>query len=109
MNKEEQQVKEIAKDIPFLTLEREVFVSADRKEWHSWMLSEEDTIAIAEVLYNKDYRKESETAREIIDEIKQIKDNAQILPKYLTADIFIYFLKLLMSKIADKYSVEAVK
>lgn len=42
MSKEER-IKEIAKNIPFLTLDREVFVSSDRKEWHNWMLSEEDT------------------------------------------------------------------
>ena len=104
MSKEER-IKEIAKDIPFLELEREVFVSLDRKEKHSWMLSEEDTIAIAEALYDADYRKESETAKEIIDEIKRIRDNAQILPMCLTADKFIYFIKTLIGKIADKYGV----
>ena len=64
-----ERIKEIAKDIPFLTLDREVFVSLDRKEWHSWMLSEEDTVAIAEVLCDKGYRRESETAKEIRDKI----------------------------------------
>lgn len=103
MSKE--RIKEIAKDIPFLELDREVFVSSDRKEWHSWMLSEEDTVAIAEALCDKGYRRESETAKEIIDEIKRIKDTAQILPKCLTADKFTYFLNRLIDKIADKYNV----
>ena len=72
MNKENQiKIKEIAKDIPFLNLEREVFVSADRKEWHSWMLSEEDTTVIAEALCDKGYRKESETAKEIYKELRK--------------------------------------
>ena len=65
----EKRIKEIAKDIPFLELEREVFVSSDRKEKHSWMLSEEDTTVIAEVLYDKGYRKESDTVKEILQKI----------------------------------------
>lgn len=46
-----------------------------------------------------------ETAKEIIDEIKVIKDKAQNLPKNLTADKFIYFLNILMEKIAYKYDI----
>ena len=56
MNKEER-IKEIAKDIPFLELEREVFVSLDRKEKHAWTLSEDDNKQIAQVLIEKGYRK----------------------------------------------------
>lgn len=54
---DKEQIEKMAKDIPFLTLEREVFVSFDRKEKRGWILSKEDTTAIAEALYNAGYHK----------------------------------------------------
>ena len=50
-------IKEMAKDIPFLTLDREVFVGATEKRKVGWTLSEEDNKVIAEELYNTGYRK----------------------------------------------------
>lgn len=50
-------IEEMAKDIPFLTLDREVFVGATEKRKVGWTLSEEDNKVIAEELYNAGYRK----------------------------------------------------
>jgi hypothetical protein len=58
MKEQEKQIEEMAKDLePFITLHREVYVSANRKEKHGWMLSEEDNKVIAEVLVKQGYRK----------------------------------------------------
>ena len=46
----EKLVEKMAKDIPFLTLDRDVYVSSDRMEKRSWTLSEEDNKLIAESL-----------------------------------------------------------
>ena len=93
MNDEKQiKIKEIAKDIPFLNLEREVFVSLDRKEKHSWMLSEEDTVVIAEALYDKGYRKESEIVKELLTKIRREFKKSGILLDF--------------TPIAEQYDVE---
>lgn len=47
----------MAKDIPFLTLDREVFVGATEKKKVGWTLSEEDNKVIAESLIKQNYRK----------------------------------------------------
>nr|DAI85888.1 MAG TPA: HEAT SHOCK COGNATE 71 KDA-PROTEIN COMPLEX, APOPTOSIS, PROTEIN FOLDING.9A [Caudoviricetes sp.] len=56
MNKE-QQIEEMARDLPFLTLERDVHISSTNVEKRAWTLSEEDNKIIAEALYNAGYRK----------------------------------------------------
>lgn len=53
----EEMIEEMAKDIPFLTLDREVFVSATEKRKVSWTLSKEDNKAIAEELIKQSYCK----------------------------------------------------
>ena len=50
-------IEEMARDITYLTLDREVFVGANRKELRSWTLSEEDNEIIAKELAKKGYRK----------------------------------------------------
>lgn len=57
MNKE---IEEMARDLPFLTLERDVHISSTNVEKRAWTLSEEDNKIIAEALYNAGYRKISE-------------------------------------------------
>ena len=56
MNKQ-QQIEEMARDLPFLTLERDVHISSTNVEKRAWTLSEEDNKIIAEALYNAGYRK----------------------------------------------------
>lgn len=59
---DKQMIEEMAKDIPFLTLEREVYISLNDKVKAGWTLSEEDNKIIAEHLIKKDYRKIPENA-----------------------------------------------
>ena len=54
------EIEEMARDLPFLTLERDVHISSTNVEKRAWTLSEEDNKIIAEALYNADYRKISE-------------------------------------------------
>ena len=54
---EKEMIEEMAKDIPFLTLDREVFVGATEKKKVGWTLSEEDNKVIAESLIKQNYRK----------------------------------------------------
>lgn len=61
----EQQIKEIARDLPFLTLERDVHISSTNVEKRAWTLSEEDNKIIAEALYNAGYRKVSDSEVEL--------------------------------------------
>lgn len=58
--KDKKMIEEIAKDIPYLTLDRTVFVSATETKNVSWTLSEEDNKVIAEVLVEQGYRKLAE-------------------------------------------------
>lgn len=53
-------IKEMAKDIPYLTLDRTVFVGATETKNVSWMLSEEDNKVIAESLVAKGWVKPPE-------------------------------------------------
>lgn len=54
------EIEEMARDLPFLTLERDVHISSTNVEKRAWTLSEEDNKIIAEALYNAGYRKISE-------------------------------------------------
>lgn len=79
MKDKEKQIEEMAKDLePFITLHREVYVSANRKERHAWMLSEEDNEVIAESLVAKGYRKLPEDSvvlsREEYEEYQSFKN-----------------------------------
>ena len=56
----EKQIEEMAKDIPYLTLDREVFVGATEKRIVGWTLSEEDNKMIAKALIEQGYRKITE-------------------------------------------------
>lgn len=51
------EIEEMVRDLPFLTLEREVHISSTNVEKRAWTLSEEDNKIIAEALYNAGYRK----------------------------------------------------
>lgn len=51
------EIEEMARDLPFLTLGRDVHISSTNVEKRAWTLSEEDNKIIAEALYNADYRK----------------------------------------------------
>ena len=57
MKDKEKQIKEMANDIPYLTLSRQVFVSMTEMKNVGWTLSEEDNKVIAEVLIEQGYRK----------------------------------------------------
>ena len=50
MTNKEKQIEEMANDIPYLTLDREVYVGFTEMKNVSWTLSEEDNKVIAEVL-----------------------------------------------------------
>lgn len=77
MNKE-QQIEEMARDLPFLTLERDVHISSTNVEKRAWTLSEEDNKIIAEALYNAGYRKIPEDSvvlsREEYEKLKSLYD-----------------------------------
>ena len=72
---EKKQIEEMAKDIPYLTLDREVFVGATEKRIVGWTLSEEDNKMIAKALIEQGYRKLDEDSvvlsREEYNELKQ--------------------------------------
>lgn len=51
------EIEEMARDLPFLTLERDVHISSTNIEKRAWTLSEEDNKIIAEAYYNAGYRK----------------------------------------------------
>ena len=57
MKDKEKQIEEMAKDIPYLTLDRTVFVGATETKNVSWTLSEEDNKIIAETLISKGWIK----------------------------------------------------
>lgn len=76
MNKE-QQIEEMARDLPFLTLERDVHISSTNVEKRAWTLSEEDNKIIAEALYNAGYRQIDENCAVITKaELKEYKRQA---------------------------------
>lgn len=54
------EIEEMARDLPFLTLERDVHISSTNIEKRAWTLSEEDNKIIAEAYYNAGYRKTAE-------------------------------------------------
>lgn len=54
---ENKEIEEMARDLPFLTLERDVHISSTNVEKRAWTLSEKDNKKIAEALYNAGYRK----------------------------------------------------
>ena len=57
MKDKEKQIEEMANDIPYLTLSRQVFVNMTEMKKVGWTLSEEDNKVIAEVLVKQGYRK----------------------------------------------------
>lgn len=54
------EIEEMARDLPFLTLERDVYISSTNIKKRAWTLSEEDNKIIAEAYYNAGYRKTAE-------------------------------------------------
>ena len=60
MKDKEKQIEEMAKDIPYLTLDRTVFVGAIETKNVSWTLSEEDNKLIAKELISKGWIKPAE-------------------------------------------------
>lgn len=57
MKDKEKQINEMANDIPYLTLSRQVFVSMTEMKNVGWTLSEEDNKVIAEALVEKGWVK----------------------------------------------------
>ena len=91
MDKKEM-IEEMASDIPFLTLDREVFVSATEKRKVGCTLSEEDNKVIAEELYEKGYRKiNMDKWKRILDrnrkELQRLRDNEENLSKFGQHDL----------------------
>lgn len=96
----EQQIEEMARDLPFLTLERDVHISSTNVEKRAWTLSEEDNKIIAEALYNAGYRKTftSDTQKAYkegyIKGIEETKAKIEILKKIQNKNLGIAFDRL---------------
>ena len=88
MKDKEKRIEEIAKDIPYLTLDRTVFVGATETKNVSWMLSEEDNRLIAESLTEKGYQKIPEgsvmISKEEYEEYKKVVDGKAIMVENIT-------------------------
>ena len=113
----EKQIEEMAKDIPYLTLDRTVFVGATETKNVSWMLSEEDNKVIAEELIKKGWIKLPEDGVVLsADEFANLKKYAYRKGSKETVEkiiciikTFSYdkeFTKIITRIIAERFGVE---
>ena len=88
MKDKEKQIEEMAKDITYLTLDREVFVSATNTKKVGWTLSEEGNKLISETLISKGWTKLPEDSIVISrEEYNDLKGLEKKFDDYLIKEI----------------------